>query len=149
MQGPTAMKAVITLEDARAIRAAVLEGSSEVERDAGVVGGVEYACWRVTGNGWRARVTNKYDLQRGMTTQPMRQTIPVDDATSYERLELFVDRVDPDMPVLEMEYRIEGGEEKLVRYRGGRWEQLFEIGTFRRLPVDAAKSVWLKVLSAA
>jgi len=143
------MKAVITLRDALAIRTAVLDGGGEVERDSGVMDGVEFACWRVTGKGWRARVTNKWDLQRAMTARSAPDAPSVEDATGYERLELSVDHFDPDMPVLEIEYRIEGGDEKLVRFEGGRWERLFEVGTFKPVAAGLRKSLWLQALSTA
>lgn len=143
MRGLVSMKAMITLRDALAIRT---RSSTAVERSrySGVAGGAEFACWQVTGRGWRARVTNKWDLKRAMaaTSGPDAPPSKTRRATSAWNCSSITSTRTC------LCWRSNTGsradEEKLARYRGGRGDRLFEVGTFKPLVADLANAVWCR-----
>ncbi len=144
---------MIKLVKARIVREAVLDHAGEVERGAGVVDGREYRCWYIRQTGWRARVTNLWDLHRADGRANGDDGIEEDAARDYERLELFVENVIKfDEPrredtVVEFLYKTGHDDAVYLRYAGGRWEKTFGIGVAPQDPPAVRKARTLAFMS--
>ena len=110
------------IDKARTIRELVL-GSNDVEWGSTVFEDAEHSCWHVRGVGWRATISNLWDVMNGR--QPTLDQADRFALTRHSIVEVF-DAVS-DEPILGMSYGDHPEEDLVFRFAGEICARLFKI----------------------
>ncbi|RUN76514.1 hypothetical protein EJC47_11120 [Sphingomonas sp. TF3] len=111
------------IDKARAVRDIILAEEDRVERTSVDIDGAEYPCWEIRGEGWRALVSNLWDLHTAACRARGESQNERQNVIGHELLEVY----QGDSLVVNFAYEIGGSDEHLFEFVGGAWESAFDL----------------------